>query len=248
MNASGCDHTSTPTSCTPAGSGSANRTPSGSSAQASTGTSSARPAQRSTPVGPADDRVGRVVLRRHQPDRPRGAQEHRAQPVRRQVDPDRLPALEVELLGQQRCGLGHPVGVRRQRQLDALAGGVVVERDEGAAGLAPEQAGQVVAKVVIAGQRRGGPYSATMPTEPTTDVEGLWAVIPAGGAGTRLWPLSRSAVAEVPARPHRQRPVAAPGHRRPAGAPGRRPHGRGHRVRAPRGGGRSAAGSCRRTR
>jgi len=33
-----------------------------------------------------------------------------------------------------------------------------------------------------------------MPTEPTTDVEGLWAVIPAGGAGTRLWPMSRSAV------------------------------------------------------
>jgi mannose-1-phosphate guanylyltransferase len=32
-----------------------------------------------------------------------------------------------------------------------------------------------------------------MPTEHTGDVEGLWAVIPAGGAGTRLWPLSRAA-------------------------------------------------------
>ncbi len=57
----------------------------------------------------------------------------------------------------------------------------------------------VVAKVVIAGQRRGGPpqrgapYSASMPTERTGDVEGLWAVIPAGGAGTRLWPMSRAA-------------------------------------------------------
>ena len=26
----------------------------------------------------------------------------------------------------------------------------------------------------------------------TTSVDGLWAVVPAGGAGTRLWPLSRS--------------------------------------------------------
>jgi mannose-1-phosphate guanylyltransferase len=32
-----------------------------------------------------------------------------------------------------------------------------------------------------------------MPTERTGDVEGLYAVIPAGGAGTRLWPVSRAA-------------------------------------------------------
>src|SRR5262245_28048068 len=58
----------------------------------------------------------------------------------------------------------------------------------------------MVAKVVIAGQRRRArstAYAAPMPTPGPTDMSGgvddLWAVIPAGGAGTRLWPLSRSA-------------------------------------------------------
>jgi mannose-1-phosphate guanylyltransferase len=32
-----------------------------------------------------------------------------------------------------------------------------------------------------------------MPSESSGTVEGLWAVVPAGGAGTRLWPLSRAA-------------------------------------------------------
>ena len=44
---------------------------------------------------------------------------------------------------------------------------------------------------------------------------------PAGGAGTRLWPLSRAGCAEVPARPHRRRTHAAAVDLGPARAPGR---------------------------
>ena len=52
MKESGCDQTSIPTSCTPCGTGSAKRTPSGSSEQASTGRSSACPAHRAREAGP----------------------------------------------------------------------------------------------------------------------------------------------------------------------------------------------------
>ena len=137
VNASGCPHTSTPTSWTPGGSGSANRTPMGSREQASTGRSSARGAQ----VGQAS-RAAHDGVRRHprgrerhrQPGGPGGAEEDRSQPVARQVDEQHVTALQVVLLDEQRGGLGHPVGVRRHRQLDALAGAVVVEREAGGPG------------------------------------------------------------------------------------------------------------------
>ena len=43
------------------------------------------------------------------------------------------------------------------------------------------------------------------PRPSTGPLDHFWAVVPAGGAGTRLWPLSRSVVAQVPPRPHRDR-------------------------------------------
>ena len=143
----------------------------------------------------ADDGVGVVVLGDDEADRPRGPEQHRAQPVRGQVDPDRLAALEVVLLGEQRRGLGDPVGVRRDRQLGALAAGVVVERDQRAAGVAAQ---------ARPGRRRrwSSRPAVGCPADPCAVGplrcghachRHFWAVIPAGGAGTRLWPLSRSA-------------------------------------------------------
>ena len=55
-----------------------------------------------------------------------------------------------------------------------------------------------------------------------TPIAGLTAVVPAGGAGTRLWPLSRAGRAEVPARPDRLGPDPAAADLGPAGAAGRR--------------------------
>ena len=81
-------------------------------------------------VGTADDRVGLVVGDR-QSDRPRGGQEDRRQPVGRQVQAQPHAALEVTLLDQQPGGLGHPVGIGREGELDAFVARVVVERDEG---------------------------------------------------------------------------------------------------------------------
>ena len=82
-------------------------------------------------------------------------------------------------------------------------------------------------------------------------IAGFWAVIPAGGAGTRLWPLSRAGLAQVPARPHRHRPHPAAGDR-PTGSrrwPADRVlvvTGRAHRGRRPRAAARLDAGRARR--
>ena len=55
-----------------------------------------------------------------------------------------------------------------------------------------------------------------------SSVEDFWAVIPAGGAGTRLWPLSRAVGAQVPARPDGDGALAAAVHLGPARAAVRR--------------------------
>ena len=90
------------------------------------------PPTRSSASGPHTTASGaRVVRAGHdQADRPGGAEEHRTEPVRRQVDAQALAALEVVLLDEQAGGLRDPVGVRRHRQLDPLAGRVVVEGDQ----------------------------------------------------------------------------------------------------------------------
>ncbi len=124
------------------GHGSRKRTPSGSSAEARTTRSSARGVQR-----PA------CRVRTPRP-RPRRSQRHRPPPqARRRVRSPRPrpaprcrasaaagrgrrgPALEAELVDEQRGGLGHPVRVRRRRELHALTGGVVVEGDQRSAGV-----------------------------------------------------------------------------------------------------------------
>ena len=56
--------------------------------------------------------------------------EDRHQPVRRQVEQHRVAGVEAELVDEQVGGLAHPVGVRRDRQLGALAGRVVVGRHQ----------------------------------------------------------------------------------------------------------------------
>ena len=117
-----------------------------------------------------------------------------------QVDPDRLTALEVVLLAQQGGGLRDPVGVRRHRQLGALARGVVVERHQGTAGVGAQQPGEDRGKGGSA--HLGGIGVGCSHAAIERPIEGLWAVVPAGGAGTRLWPLSRRRP-EVPARPDR---------------------------------------------
>ena len=80
---------------------------------------------------------------------------------------------------------------------------------------------------------------------PPSGVEGFWAVIPAGGAGTRLWPLSRASSPKFLHDLTGTRPVAAAVHLGPADAADRRQrHGR-HRCPARRGGARAAAGTGR---
>ena len=74
---SGCDQISTPTSSTPAGSASANRTPIGRRLHASTGIDRRAGCPRVQPVGSAHDGVRVVGGGDAQADRPRGAQEDR---------------------------------------------------------------------------------------------------------------------------------------------------------------------------
>ena len=64
----------------------------------------------------------------------------------REVDKEHVAALEVVLLDQQRGDLGDPVGVGRHRQLDALAGPLVVPREERAAGVAAQLRAEQVAE------------------------------------------------------------------------------------------------------
>ncbi|UUZ58101.1 hypothetical protein LP418_17670 [Nocardioides sp. B-3] len=116
--------------------------PSGRRLHAKTGRSSAPlrpPGQR---LGTAHHRVRVDVVGDRQSDGPARRHEDRSEPVRRQVEAQTHPALEVALLDQQPGGLGHPVGVGRQRQLDPLVGLVVVEGDERAAGIAAQLPGQ----------------------------------------------------------------------------------------------------------
>jgi hypothetical protein len=86
---------------------------------------------------------GRFVRIGHdEPGTPGRAEEHRGEPVRRQVDPHGVAALEPQLVDEERAGLGDPVGIRRHRQLDPFAGLVVVESHEGPAGVATQSVGE----------------------------------------------------------------------------------------------------------
>ena len=157
-------------------------------------------------VRTAHDR-GRVVGVGHDETRaPRGAEEHRGEPVRRQVDPQRVAALEPQLVDEERPGLGDPVGVGRHRQLDPFAGLVVVERHQRPAGIAAQSVGEHGSERRHGAEDRrgtsrlesqgGGVLRQRADTWGFDVVDGaidaFWAVVPAGGAGTRLWPLSRS--------------------------------------------------------
>ena len=112
----------------------ANRTPSGSRLHASTTRSSPRrPPRRGCRVR---RRPRRGRPRRGGPGRP--SRQRRGTPGRASGSagrPGAVTALEVALLDEQARRLGHPVGVRRHRQLDALAGRVVVPGDERTTGL-----------------------------------------------------------------------------------------------------------------
>ena len=186
---------------TPGGSGSANRTPRGSRAVATTGRPAACAARAWTERGPQTNASRR---------RGRPASSHTTCSPTVQAAPrntgvsqcagrstsSRPPALEVVLLDEQGRGLGHPVGVRDDRQLHPLAGGQVVERDQRSPGIVPQLPVEDCAERGQAGRAPGQPRQA----RPTPDglasplmSESFWAVVPAGGAGTRLWPLSRRA-------------------------------------------------------
>ena len=65
-----------------------------------------------------------------EPGAPAAEQDRDRDPVGRQRDQGRITHPEAELVQQQEVRLGHPVGQRLGRQLDALTGRVVVEGDQ----------------------------------------------------------------------------------------------------------------------
>ena len=178
------------------------------------------------PVGPVHHHV-RVAAGDHlEPGQPGTAQEHRAEPVARQVERHPVAGVQSEVVGQHARGLRHPVGVRRHGQLGALAGDVVVERHEWPARVGAQPGHQHLLE--------GRQHAA----HPRIDAHGGCgrAVVGSRPGGRcrhpALAPVA-GGVAEVPARPHRHRAHAAAGHGRPAAPAGRRADPRGHRCRAP---------------
>ncbi len=117
---------------------------------------------------------------------PRGAQKDGAKPVRGQVNSQVVAIHQIEVVNQNAGGLGDPVRPGRHRQLGALATEVVVEGDEWPAWVVSKTRSE---KSVEAdhGATVAGWEDARM-----SAVDRLWGVVPAGGAGTRLWPLSRA--------------------------------------------------------
>ncbi len=74
------------------------------------------------------------------PDRPSRHHPHQRLPVRRQANTDaRIAVRDTQPINQQVRGLGDPVLVRRHRQLDPLAGRVVVVGDERPRAVASER-------------------------------------------------------------------------------------------------------------
>ena len=82
------------------------------------------------PVGPVHHHVCVAGGDHLEPGQPGTTQEHRAEPVARQVDRHPVTGVQSEVVGQHARGLRHPVGVRRHGQLGPLVRDVVVERHE----------------------------------------------------------------------------------------------------------------------
>ena len=197
-------------------------------------------------VGSADDHPMRhLAIPGHgQPGGPGSTEEHRHQPVRRQVEQHRVARIAAELVGQQVRGLADPVDVRRHRQLGPLAGDVVVRRDEGLGRVGVQPSGEKL------GEGAGGSHPRHGSRE---SWPGEWQDArhdffefrrPVGsraGRRGRHPPVAALAcvATEVPARPDRQRAHPDPGDRGPAhttrGPTGRGRHGcraRGRRTPA----------------
>ena len=170
-------------------------------------------------VRAAHDRVGVVVGGHDQPDRPRGAEEHRgrasasagrcAAASRARGRPPRRAgsaALATQLAyvvtdsstrspvaWSYQVTSGRPGSRRSWVAEDGVEGGHALTLGSR----------EVVPRRLTGGIPPPHEPAVPRPSRPRATIDHFWAVVPAGGAGTRLWPLSRSLVPEVPARPHR---------------------------------------------